>query len=130
MGRRDFYDVELGRYNAENEDSNSSESNLELAETEVTTSPRVKIVRIRTPRKEGFFLRKLKSLKFVLPPQYREEFEGDIHQMFNEMLDKGHSKLWVYIVMSARVTSVFYAGFLIKFREMFSNKQKIDDGEQ
>jgi len=68
-------------------------------------------------------LSNLKSLQFLLPPRHREEFAGDITEIYNTLKEDGKSKIWIYLILLLNVTNVFWGGFLFKYNEYFGKEK-------
>jgi len=75
------------------------------------------------------FLSLLDSFKFALPSRYREEFSGDITEMFSEMESEGHSKIWIYVFLLLNVSSVCWVSFRFKWNEYFESARRAEKGE-
>ena len=67
----------------------------------------------------------LLSIKYVLPKKFREEFVGDIIEIYTEMTAAGYPKIWIYIILSLHLVTIIWAGFKMKFSEVFTGYKSI-----
>jgi len=65
----------------------------------------------------------LTSFKFILPKRYREEFAGDIFEIYSELRNEGHRSTWIHIILFLNVASVFWAAIRFKSSEYFQENQ-------
>lgn len=71
-------------------------------------------------------LTKVRTLSYILPRKYREEFLGDINEIYYELQKAGYSKLWTYFILGGNILNVFWAGIKLRYSEVFEGTKKAD----
>jgi len=69
------------------------------------------------------YLSTLKAFRFILPPKHREEFSGDITEIYHALKEEGHSKVWTYFILFLNVANVLWVSFRFKWREYFEKER-------
>ena len=56
------------------------------------------------------------TFKYILPARFREEFLGDISEIYNQLKDNRRSKLVIFMIMLVNVCFVILAWFSLQIR--------------
>ena len=73
----------------------------------------------RTQVTRPSLLTTMKSIRFILPARYREEFAGDITEIHNSLKNEGHFKIYVYFFLLLTIINVCWVSFRFKWNEYF-----------
>ena len=77
-------------------------------------------LRVFDKKKESnSIIKYLKSLKFILPKNVREEFLLDIEEMYQDMRSQNLNGWWIRIIILGNISAVIWYGFIGKIQEYF-----------
>ena len=79
----------------------------------------------RTPKTISY----IASFRFILPQRYREEFAGDITEIYDTLREEGHSKFWIYFILSLNLSTVIWASIRFKYSEYFEKARSVRKSE-
>ncbi len=80
-------------------------------------------------QKKSKYLSFIASFRFILPARYREEFRGDIEEIYNTLREEGHPKLWIYFFLSLNLSTVVWTSIRFKYSEYFEKARSVQKSE-
>ncbi len=67
---------------------------------------------------------KLKSFKYLIPAQHREEIIGDLYETESELLKEGYSKRWIRVILFWKIVIILFASLKIRLADLYKSKKQ------